>query len=226
MKTVFDVENSVDGVGQQGDDLRASAGLGQGGIIARKPACDDAAGLARAQRFSQNRMKKVSYGASVFGEQLLRQPGFASDGSKIGKALRVFGKAPELQPAYNNIPQLQTGLGQKNVQTFQNDIIRPCRSFVLLLPAQRSIKHENRIESRSIFPQVERVLAVPHGGQCHVLFQTFFQNQKFFRCGAIGKQVAAVRGIKFPAGQKITQPFFYLKLLCHTASPWKYIYFH
>ncbi len=44
---------------------------------------------------------------------------------------------------------------------FRNDIIRPCRSFVLLLPAQRSIKHENRIESRSIFPQVERGFGCP-----------------------------------------------------------------
>jgi len=144
--------------------------LGQESFAAFNPACNDASGLAGTQRFSQNGMEKASYGASVFGKQLLRKSGLARDSSEIGIASFAFGKAPEVQPSFNDIPQLQTGIGERGVQAVQDDVIRPCRPSVPLLPAQSGIKHKNGIEVGSIVPQTEGVLAAQHGGQCHVLF--------------------------------------------------------
>ena len=42
-------------------------------------------------------MEDEAYGATVFGQQLLRQTGFASDGTEIPVSPIVFDKPPESQ---------------------------------------------------------------------------------------------------------------------------------
>lgn len=82
-------------------------------------------------------MEKASYGTSIFGEQFLRKSGLACDSSEIGIASLVFGKAPEAQPPFNDIPQLQTGVGER-------EMFRPFRmtSYVHAVPPYLCCQHK------------------------------------------------------------------------------------
>ena len=84
-------------MGQKRRNICISIRLGQKIRRIFYPGRDDVAGLVGLQGFPQDGMEDAAYGATVFGQQLLRQTGFASDGTEIPVSPIVFDKPPESQ---------------------------------------------------------------------------------------------------------------------------------